>query len=160
MDNPIIIAIVAIVVGAIIGYIIAKTLEKNNASKLIKSAKKSAASIVKEANHDGESIKKDKILQAKEKFIELKSEHEKVILSRDKKMAETEKRIRDKESQISNELAKAKKINDDFEAKTVETSEVYPLISGISPRRGQLSLCQILLEKAREETKETMARFS
>ena len=52
MDNPIVIAIIAIIIGAIIGYIIAKTLEKNNASKLIKSAKKSAASIIKEANHE------------------------------------------------------------------------------------------------------------
>jgi ribonuclease Y len=50
----------------------------------------------------------------------MKSEHEQVILSRDQKMAEVEKRVRDKESQISNELSKAKKINDDFEAKTNE----------------------------------------
>jgi len=60
------------------------------------------------------------MLQAKEKFIELKAEHEQVILSRDKKMAEVEKRVRDKESLVSNELAKAKKINDDYEAKTNE----------------------------------------
>jgi ribonuclease Y len=44
----------------------------------------------------------------------LKSEHEEVILGRERKVAEVEKRVRDKESQISNELAKAKKINDDF----------------------------------------------
>lgn len=55
---------------------------------------KEAASIVKEAKAEGESIKKDKILQAKEKFIELKSEHEKVILSRDKKINEAEKGLR------------------------------------------------------------------
>ena len=50
----------------------------------------------------------------------MKSEHEQVILSRDQKMAEVEKRIRDKESLISSELSKTKKINDDFEAKTIE----------------------------------------
>ncbi len=61
-----------VLVGITIGFIIAKTLEKNNASKLIKGAKKSAASILKEANNEGESIKKDKILQAKENFLELK----------------------------------------------------------------------------------------
>ena len=74
-------------------------------------------SILKQAKSDGESIKKDKILQAKEKFIELKSEHEKVILARDKKMAEAEKRIRDKESHVSNELSKAKKSNQSLEDK-------------------------------------------
>jgi ribonuclease Y len=117
MENPIILIAGGIILGLLIGYIGAKVLEKNNASKLIKGAKKSAAAIIKEANIEGESMKKDKILQAKEKFIELKSEHEKVILTRDKKMAEAEKRTRDKESQISSELAQAKKSKEELEAK-------------------------------------------
>ncbi|HEY5688625.1 MAG TPA: ribonuclease Y [Yeosuana sp.] len=117
MDNSIILIAGGVILGLLIGYIIAKVLERNNASKLIKGAKKSAAAIIKEANLEGESVKKDKILQAKEKFLELKSEHEKVILARDKKIAEAEKRTRDKESQISSELAKVKKNNEDLEVK-------------------------------------------
>ncbi|WP_027879938.1 ribonuclease Y [Mesoflavibacter zeaxanthinifaciens] len=117
MDNTILI-IAGIAIGALIGFIIAKMLERSNASKLIKSAKKSAAAIVKEANAEGESIKKDKILQAKEKFLELKAEHEKVIMSRDKKMSDAEKRIRDKESQVSSELSKTKKLNAQIEEKS------------------------------------------
>jgi ribonuclease Y len=116
MDNIIILVIIG-VLGLAIGFAIAKYLEKNNASRLIKSAKKSASSILKEANTEAEAIKKDKMLQAKEKFIELKSEHEKVILSREKKIAESEKRTRDKESQISNEMAKTKKLNVELEQK-------------------------------------------
>lgn len=117
MDNTILI-IAGIAIGAVIGFVIAKLLERSNASKLIKGAKKSAAAIVKEANAEGESIKKDKILQAKEKFLELKAEHEKVIMSRDKKMSDAEKRIRDKESQLSSELSKSKKINAEIEEKS------------------------------------------
>ena len=119
MDNIVTIIITGIV-GIVAGFAIAKIIEKSNISNLIKSAKKEAASIIKDANFEAENIKKDKILQAKERFIELKSEHEQVILARDKKVAEVEKRVRDKESQISNELAKAKKVNDDYEAKTAE----------------------------------------
>lgn len=107
-----IISIIAAVVGIAIGFVIAKILEKNNASQMVRSAKKNAASILKEAKSEAESLKKDKILQAKEKFLELKAEHEKVILSRDKKMNDAEKRIRDKESQVSSEVAKNKKLND------------------------------------------------
>ena len=118
MDTNTIIYIVGgVVLGVILGYIIAKSLEKGKASKIIADAESESQSILKQAKLDGESIKKDKILQAKEKFIELKAEHEKVILSRDKKMAESEKRIRDKESQISNELNKAKKSNQSLEDK-------------------------------------------
>lgn len=115
--NTIVLIVGGIVLGFVIGFIIAKNQEKNNASKLVKTAKNEAASIIKEANLEGETIKKDKILQAKEKFIELKSEHEKVILNRDKKMAEAEKRTRDKESQTSSELARSKKLNVDVENK-------------------------------------------
>ena len=119
MDSTLIIVLVGIV-GIAGGFFIAKIMEKSNVSNLVKNAKKEAASILKDANLEAENIKKDKILQAKEKFIELKAEHEQVILSRDKKVAEIEKRVRDKESLVSNELAKAKKVNDDFEAKTKE----------------------------------------
>ena len=112
-----ILPIVVGIVGLAIGFIIAKTLEKNKASLIIKNAKKQAASVLKEAKLEGENLKKDKILQAKEKFIELKAEHEKVILSRDKKVSEAEKRIRDKESRVSQELDKSTKLNKSLEAK-------------------------------------------
>lgn len=111
------------VIGVVLGFLIAKVIERNNGSQLIKSAKKAASTILKEAKSEGEAIKKDKILQAKEKFIELKSEHEKVILGRDKKIAEAEKRIRDKESQVSSELAKSKKLNSDLEEKINDYQE-------------------------------------
>ena len=128
MDNSIILIAGGVLLGLVVGFIIAKFIEKGNASKLIKDAKRSAASILKEANNEGETIKKDKILQAKEKFIELKAEHEKVILSRDKKMAEAEKRTRDKESQISSELSKNKKLNDEVESKIKEYSHMQELL--------------------------------
>jgi len=117
MNEIIVYGIAGVAIGAIIGFVIAKVMERNKSSNLIKNAKKAASSILRDAKSEGESIKKDKILQAKEKFLELKSEHEKVILSRDKKMAEAEKRTRDKESQVSSELAKSKKLNLDVEAK-------------------------------------------
>ena len=116
MDNIVILIIIGIV-GIAIGFGVAKYLEKNNASQLTKSAKKNATSILKAANSEAETIKKDKMLQAKERFIELKSEHEKVIFSREKKMSEAEKRTRDKESQTSSELAKSKKLNSNLEEK-------------------------------------------
>ncbi len=108
------------IIGLVIGFIIAKILEKSNANKLIQETKKEARIIVKEAKVEADAIKKDKILQAKEKFIELKSEHEKVIFSREKKISDVEKRVRDKESQISSELDKGKKLNKSVEKKEAD----------------------------------------
>ena len=102
-----------VVLGAGIGFAIAKYLEKNHASSILQRTQGEAKTILREAKTEGEAIKKEKILQAKEKFIELKAEHEQVILTRDKKIAEAEKRTRDKESQISSELAKAKRATED-----------------------------------------------
>lgn len=116
MDTTILLIIVGIV-ALIIGFLIAKLLERNNASQVVKNANKNAQNIIKEAKIEAEATKKDKILQAKEKFIELKSEHEKVILNRDKKMSEAEKRTRDKESQVSSELSRNKKLNQGLEDK-------------------------------------------
>ncbi|MTG97745.1 MULTISPECIES: ribonuclease Y [Myroides] len=117
-----------IVIGAAIGFVIAKYLEKNHASSILQSAKNEAKTTLRDAKNEGEAIKKEKILQAKEKFIELKSEHEQVILARDKKIAEAEKRTRDKESQISNELSRAKKAADESEKKIKEYDQKLELI--------------------------------
>lgn len=106
MDSTMI--IIAAIVGLAIGFAIAKFMEKGKASKTIANAKKEAAQFLKEAKVEGENLKKDKILQAKEKFLELKAEHEKVIIGKDRKINESEKRTRDKESQVSSELARVK----------------------------------------------------
>ena len=116
MDNTTTL-ILAAIVGLLIGFVIAKLLEKGKASKIAFNAKKEAESILKNAKLEGENIKKDKIFQAKEKFLELKAEHEKVIINKDKKMAEAEKRTRDKESQTSSELAKSKNLNQQLDTK-------------------------------------------
>ena len=109
--------ILGVLIGAVLGFIVVKAIEKSKGKKILNSTRKEASAILKEAKIDAESIKKDKILQAKEKFIELKSEHEKVILSREKKISEVEKRIRDRESKVASEVDKNKRINQSLEQK-------------------------------------------
>jgi len=171
MDD-ITLTIIIAVIGGIIGFVIAKVLEKNKASKVISDAHKESQKILKEAKNEGESIKKDKILQAKEKFLELKAEHEKVIVAKDKKMAEAEKRTRDKESQISNELSKNKKLSNELEVKSKDydfrldfldkkQSEVEKLhkgqieqlevISGLSAEEAKTQLVESLRSEAKSD---------
>ena len=95
--------IIGIVVGLAIGFAIAKFLEKSNVSNLIKNAKKEAGSILRDAKSEAEAEKKNKLLQAKEKFLELKSEHEKEILSKDKKL-KTEAKWRIVRIQVVNKV--------------------------------------------------------
>jgi len=114
--------IIGAVAGLLAGYTITILLQKRKGAAALVSAQKEAKSILREAEKDAEQIKKDKIFQAKEKFLELKAEHEKVILAKDKKMAEAEKRIRDKESQVGSELKKNRVLNEQLgkELKEIE----------------------------------------
>lgn len=163
---------IALVVGLGIGFAVAKLLEKGKASKTIAAAKKESAAILKDARAEGENIKKEKIYQAKEKFLELKAEHEKVILSKDKKITEAEKRTRDKESQVSSELARNKKLNEELEKQLEEVankrefferkqgeleklhnSQVQQLevISGLSAEEAKGQLLESLKETAKSD---------
>ncbi len=171
MDTTTTIIIVG-AVGLLVGFVIAKFLEKGKASRTIGNAKKEAGTIVKAANVEGENIKKDKIFQAKEKFLELKAEHEKVIINKDKKIAESEKRTRDKESQVSGELSKNKKLNEQLEQRIKEVahrrdfyekkqseleklhkSQVQQLevISGLSAEEAKSQLLESLKETAKTD---------
>lgn len=149
----IIFIIAGVVIGSGIGFGIAKFLEKNNASSILKNANNEAKTILRDAKAEGEAIKKEKILQAKEKFIELKAEHEQVILNRDKKIAEAEKRTRDKESQISSELARAKRAADESE-KTIKEYEAK--IESVERRREEVER----LHKAQVEQLEVISGLS
>jgi ribonuclease Y len=80
MDSTLLL-IIAGIVGIAARFCNRKIHRKKQCFQPYKKRKKEAASILKDANLEAENIKKDKLLQAKEKFLELKSEHEKEILS-------------------------------------------------------------------------------
>ncbi len=93
-----IIAVVALAVGLGMGYLLFKS-----------GLKKQAKEVIDVANKEGEAIKKDKILQAKEKFLELKAEHEKVINRREQKMNEQYNRLKERESKNSQQYEELKR---------------------------------------------------
>jgi len=86
----IIAASVALVVGGLVSYVIWDKALKSKSQKLIK-----------EAETEAEVIRKDKILQAKEKFLQLKSEHEKEINERSNKLVAAENKFKQKEISLS-----------------------------------------------------------
>jgi len=86
------------IIGGIVVYFI---LNRVNSSKV--------TSILEEANSQAEQIKKEKILQAKEKFIELKSEHEKVINKKNNDINNAHQRVKQKETILNQKLAEVNK---------------------------------------------------
>ena len=138
-----IINFVLTVTGLVTGLIISKLLEKTSITKSFENAKKEAQNILKSASIEGENIKKDKIFQAKEKFLELKSEHEKHILNREKNLTDVQKRIKDKESQVSNELSINKKNNQSLNDKISSFDKKLELLDKKSDQVNKLHKEQV-----------------
>ena len=117
MDQNTIIIISVLLIGGFLGSFLTKVRDKQNSRSLVNNAKSNANSIIQKAKSEAENLKKDKIIQAKERFLELKSEHEKMILSKDKRIAEAEKRISDKETKLNNQISNNKISLDDLNLK-------------------------------------------
>ena len=100
MDQNIIYIIIG-VSALIIGIVAGKIIFAKNTRKQIEEAEIQSQSIVKEAGIRAETIRKEKELEAKEKFVQMKSEHDKDVLDRNRKMSEGENRIRQKEQSIN-----------------------------------------------------------
>jgi len=154
--------------GCIIGYI-ASYYVYNVALK------KNRARILKEAKNEGDRLKNEKIYQAKEKFLQLKSDHEKYINSRERKLIEAEKRIKEKEGSLSKDIEESKKKDKELKAikenvnkqleiiekkneeltkthkKQVEQLEV---ISGLTAEEAKKNLVEALRAEAKTEALE------
>ncbi|MFN5911779.1 MAG: ribonuclease Y [Bacteroidota bacterium] len=76
--------------------------------------------LIREAELEGENIKKDKILQAKEKFLKLKEEHESGIKDRERKMQSNEDRIRSKEKSLNQKMEETARKEQQFEKNQAE----------------------------------------
>lgn len=72
--------------------------------------------IVREAEAEGEAQKRDKMLQAKEKFLQLKSEHEKYINEKNSKIIATENRLNQKEMSLSQKIEEQQRVRNELEA--------------------------------------------
>ncbi|HEU5165559.1 MAG TPA: ribonuclease Y [Chitinophagaceae bacterium] len=101
MDQNILYAIIGGAAGLIIGIIAGKLLFAKNTKKQIAEAELLAQSILKEAELRGETFKKEKELEAKERFVQMKSNHDKEVFEKNKKINDAENRIRQKEQSIN-----------------------------------------------------------
>jgi ribonuclease Y len=99
--DPNIIYIIIGVSALIIGIIAGKFIFAKDTRKQIEEAEIKSQAIIKEAGIRAETIRKEKELEAKEKFVQIKAEHDKEVLDRNRKMSEGENRIRQKEQGIN-----------------------------------------------------------
>ncbi len=119
MVNVIIGALIGLIGGGVATFIIQNTM-----------LRKRKEQILKEAELEGEAMKKDKILQAKERFLKLKEEHEENVKERERRMQSTEDRVKSKEKSLTQkieEVSRKEKDTDRLQAELaskVEANEI------------------------------------
>lgn len=148
---------VIVIVGVASYFIIQKSLARKKA-------------ILKEAEIEGEMIKKERILQAKEKFIQLKSEHDRTVNERNQRLAQSEQRAKQLEnnlqqqqqelnkkikeqdnlrSQLEAQLQNIERKKDEIERKLKEQNMHLEQISGMSSEEAK----NVLIENMKAEAK-------
>ncbi|MBO7437934.1 MAG: ribonuclease Y [Bacteroidaceae bacterium] len=154
-------AFVGLMVGAVIAYILSNSrLNKKVQIRL------------EEAENQAEAIKRDKLLEVKEKFLNKKAELEKEVQIRDQKLQQNENRLRQKEMQLNQRQGdlqrkhqEADAVRENLEAQMsviegkkeeleklqMQEREKLEVISGLSAEEAKNRLVESLKEEAKTE---------
>lgn len=140
MQETLIVAGVA-VAAIVIGIFIGKSIFAKNTKLAIEEAEQQAKKIIDDAIAMAETTKEKRILEAKEQFLKLKSEHEKETLQRNQKAIELEGRIKQQQQSVNDKLANVQK----------QTQENEHLKETLNKQLEVVNLKRNELEKHQEE---------
>jgi len=105
-------ALIALALGAAGGYYLLKRVMWRQRKKIEDKGK----SIIKEATLTAENIRKDKILEAKEKFIKMKSDFEEEAARKKNQIISNESKLRQREQNLSKQMEHVKRKEDELES--------------------------------------------
>lgn len=164
--------IVMALVGIALGFIIDRVLLSRSVKKKINEAEEQKKLILKEAEVTSESIKKDKILEAKEKFLKLKSEFEEetnrkknLIITNENKLKQregnlskqieqnkrTEAELESMKENLQAQLEIVKKRKDEFEKLKDQQVTILEKVSNLTAEEAKAQLVQTLKDEARTD---------
>jgi ribonuclease Y len=101
MDSNLIITIISGTVALLLGLGAGKVIFSKNTTRKLAEAEEESKRIIQEARTTGENLKKERMLEAKEKFVQLKAEHDKEINEKNRRIGDSETRIKQKEQGIN-----------------------------------------------------------
>lgn len=104
-----IIIVVSVLVTIILSLLFGNLLSKRRSSKIIEETEEKSRLIIKEAEIAAENQKKDKILEAKEKILKMRSEFEEESNRKKSQIISNEQKIRQREQTISKEIENLKR---------------------------------------------------
>jgi ribonuclease Y len=109
--------VLAALIGSGAGAAIAGALIKNKNAKLEEETKVRVKSMLREAEISAEVLKKDRILEAKEKYLKLKSEFDEETNTKKNIIITNENKVKQREQQVSKELEQVKRKEAELDSK-------------------------------------------
>ena len=115
---PVIVGASGLILGSVLTYIIA-----------FSGAKSKAKRILAEAEAQGEVMKKNKLLEVKEKFLNKKAELEKEVAARNQKLQQAESRIKQRELQLNQQQSENQRRRNEVDAIKVNLDEQLTIVT-------------------------------
>ena len=164
--------ILYIVLGFAIGAVAGRFLLQQILKKQASDAQNKAKQLLKEAENEAEMLKKNKLLEAKEKFLQMKAEHEQDTQSRNNTITQRENGIKQKEQSLHQRLETInrkeqeldnnkknvdkqtellRKKQDELELLKEQRTKQLEAIVGISAEEAKNQLIENLKEEARSK---------
>lgn len=120
-----------------------------------------AEKIIENAKNKAESIKQKRMYEAKERFLQLKSEHEKEVSKRNQELSQSENRLKQKEQSLDSKLGNLKKKEEELDRVKAETEQQQEVLKIKQQeveklRKGQLKQLETIAGLSVEEAKSQM----
>ena len=123
-----IVALASLVVTIILSIVIGNMLYKRRIKKNEGDAEEKAKLIVREAELQAENIKKDRILEAKEKFLKMKQEFDEDTNRKKNQVIANEQKIKQRETQLAKELETVKRKESDLDEEKQSLAVQHDLV--------------------------------
>ncbi len=157
MDLAMIVSALVAVAALVIGIFLGKAIFAKNTEQKIKDAEMQATKITEDAKIVAETLKEKKLLEAKEKFLQMKSENEKEISQRNQKVQDAENKLRQKEQSLNDKnQVLQKQINENTQHKANLDKQLEITLE----KRTELDQKRQELEKHQEEHIKQLEKIS
>lgn len=114
--DTITIVVIGSLISLVIGLLVGRSFQGRSADKKVKEAEEKSKLIIKEAEVTAESIKKDKILEAKENFFKMKSEFEEESNRKKNILITNEQKLKQKEANLNKQFEQVKRKEDELDS--------------------------------------------
>src|SRR5260221_12782761 len=122
------VALTGLVATVVLSLLIGSVLHKRKIKKRQLEADEKSSLIIREAELQAENIKKDKILEAKEKLLKMKQEFEDEANRKKNQIIGNEQKIKQREAQLSKELEQVKRKESDLDEERQSLAQQHELV--------------------------------